>query len=185
MRVFFAFDLNSELKEELASVQQQLLTWFADDLRYSKKDSLHLTLKFFGEVEEAECSRLKEAISLIAQSSDPFEVKLSRVGCFPERGAPRVIWSGLSNQSGVLTDCYNRSEDEFSKLGYEKEKRPFHPHITLARPKKNANPNDIRKMIERLEMKDLAQEISEVSLFQSILSNKAAHYEKIFSVSLK
>jgi RNA 2',3'-cyclic 3'-phosphodiesterase len=134
VRVFFAIELPSEVKERAAEAITRL-RGAAPEVRASweRVEKLHITLKFLGEIAHERLSALSAAGTRAAQSSQPFRLTLEGAGAFPPRGNPRVLWLGIRDSSGVLAELHGRLEEECARAGFAREERPFHPHLTLAR----------------------------------------------------
>jgi RNA 2',3'-cyclic 3'-phosphodiesterase len=112
----------------------RLRTTFPDArAAWERPEKLHITLKFLGEVEQARVADLSHAAERAAVSPAPFELTVAGAGAFPPRGAPRVLWIGVGDSSGELAGLQSRLEDECAAAGFPRERRPFSPHLTIAR----------------------------------------------------
>ena len=126
MRAFLAIPLPPPTRQALASVANQI-----DGLRAQKPHTIHLTLRFLDEI--ADPAPIVEALTPVAAAHEPFEMSLERIGVFPPRGAPRVVWVGLGAgemQAGALAAGI---ENALVPLGFRRERRPWHGHVTLGR----------------------------------------------------
>lgn len=96
---------------------------------------MHLTLKFFGDVDTTRLSDIEDALTRSAAGVGPFALKLQGAGTFPLGGpaAPRVLWLGVEDVSGGLAELRQRFERECEAAGFAREARPFRPHLTLGR----------------------------------------------------
>jgi RNA 2',3'-cyclic 3'-phosphodiesterase len=105
------------------------------DCRWVRGDGLHITLHFFGELDEARVGEVMAAVAPAAAAATPFPLALGGVGSFPPRGAPRVLWlgvvGGLQPLAALALDCQER----ICAAGFEVEERPFAAHCTLGRPR--------------------------------------------------
>jgi 2'-5' RNA ligase len=105
------------------------------DCRWVRGDGLHLTLHFFGELDEARVGEVTAAVAPAAAAATPFPVVLGGLGSFPSRGTPRVLWlgvvGGLEPLAVLALDCQER----LRAAGFEVEDRPFAAHCTLGRPR--------------------------------------------------
>lgn len=126
-RLFIAIDLPEQ--------QRRLLAELRDDLagvRWVRPEQLHLTLAFLGEVPQEMLAPLRQLLAQIR--SVPFQLELGRLGCFPPRGIPRVLWIGVQPQP-LLLQLERAVNSAVVSCGLTLEARPFSPHITLARRK--------------------------------------------------
>ena len=146
-------------------------------LRTVPPHQLHFTLKFFDDLPEARIASAKGAAERTAASSPAVALSLSGLGVFPPRGPARVLWVGCGAGAEGLLALAAAAEAELSREGFERETRPFSPHLTLARVK---DPRASRGAAE-LAASGAAfdggtLELSELVLFQSVLGpSGAAH----------
>jgi 2'-5' RNA ligase len=131
MRAFIAIELEDHVRAALARVQDEAPV-SGRGVRWVKPESLHLTLKFLGAVEDARVERVTGAMRAAVASAAAFELTARGVGCFPNARSPRVLWAGLADQPALLA-LAERIERECRALGFPAEDRPFRSHITLAR----------------------------------------------------
>jgi 2'-5' RNA ligase len=105
----------------------------APRLAWVRAESLHLTLRFLGEVDAATVARAEAAVRGAARSLAPFTVALGGLGGFPSAGTARVVWAGVVEGSEPLRAVQRVLEDELAARGIPPEGRAFHPHVTLGR----------------------------------------------------
>jgi 2'-5' RNA ligase len=98
--------------------------------RWARVEGLHVTLKFIGHVDDVAVEKIKVALRPIKTA--PFEVKFRGVGFFPNPNAARVFWAGV-NGSDHLPLLASTIDAALEKLGFSRETKPYHPHLTLAR----------------------------------------------------
>lgn len=134
LRVFCAVELPAEVRQRAAAHAARLRERFGEvRASWPRAEGLHLTLKFLGEIEESRVALLQAAAARAAEKSQAFGLTIEGAGAFPPRGAPRVLWLGVRDPSGGLAQLQSRLEDECAGSGFEREERPFRPHLTLAR----------------------------------------------------
>ena len=126
-RLFVAVDLPDDIKIALAALGHGL-----PRVRWLTPEHLHLTIRFIGEVDVELFAAIRE--ELTGQSLPSIVCRLQGVGCFPPRGKPKVIWTGVQAEAGLIR-LQTTVEQDLRRLGVVPEKRKFMPHITLARPK--------------------------------------------------
>lgn len=100
------------------------------DARWQDRGQLHLTLRFFGEIEASQAEDL--AATLLQVRCEPFALALRGVGHFERRGRPHTLWAGVA-PSEPLAALQRRVEATARRMGLPPEPRRFAPHITLAR----------------------------------------------------
>ena len=124
IRLFAAIAAPPEIGEGLARRQQGL-----PGARWRPLETLHVTLRFFGEVSEPLASDLDAELSLVAGA--PFDLKLEGVGTFGEGRDLRAVWAGVA-ESEPLRQLAGRCEAAARRAGLKPELRAYHPHVTLA-----------------------------------------------------
>lgn len=131
IRSFMAIPLDAATLAHVTGLQRELQREI-DGVRWSRPETLHLTLRFFGDI-EAECleKAAKTVLSVDALGS-PFELPLQGLGAFPSPARPRVLWLGFA-PSTELQRLHARLETLLEEAGIPPEQRPFSPHLTLGR----------------------------------------------------
>ncbi|HXF96252.1 MAG TPA: RNA 2',3'-cyclic phosphodiesterase [Gemmatimonadales bacterium] len=179
MRLFVALNLPDPVREALWRAAEPLR---ALDLpvRWVRPESLHVTLKFLGDVGEEREPELVAALRRAAGQggeSRPLTLTLREFGAFPDLGAPRVLWVGIAAEP-ALELLQHRVEREFAPLGFPPEGRPFRPHLTLGRAERDARARDFRRLapaVERLRFEETVT-IETLDLMQSTLRPDGAVY---------
>jgi 2'-5' RNA ligase len=125
IRCFFALWPADELRTKLATLTRETVKKRGKPVQ---PGNLHITLAFLGNIniESLDCY-LQQAENV---RFSPFELVLDEVGYFPR---PKVFWAGASEMPDALSQLHFDLNQQVSACGYEPEKRPFVPHITLAR----------------------------------------------------
>jgi len=188
IRAFIAIELPDEIHRKLEQVSNDLQGQLADmPVRWVRADSIHLTLKFLGDVSETNVEMVTEILAAEAAGRGPFEISLGSMGVFPNVKRPRVIWVGVEAPDDLAV-LQRRIESQLTRLGYAPDRRPFSPHLTLGRVSRNAAPHQIRALSEGLQKQKLgflgAARVTEVHLFRSDLKPSGAVYTKLFSAVL-
>ena len=177
MRLFVALNLPREERRAIRAATEQLR---ASNLpvRWTPEDSLHLTLKFLGEVPLGALESVETAVSEAAGRNEAVVVELDGVGAFPTLERPRVIWMGASGGKGLLS-IHRATEEHLAPRGFEPEGRPFHPHVTLGRVKKHARTGDTKSLVGLAETVTHAGRvgIGTVDVMRSHLTSSGARYE--------
>jgi 2'-5' RNA ligase len=174
MRQFLALEIPEEVREALAGLKRDLEPrgrgW-----RFLRPESIHLTLRFFGEVPPADDAEHRTTWAEAVRGHPPVELLLDGVGVFPSPGRPRVLWVGLRDETAApgLAALAGDLEQAARQRGFRAEERAFRPHLTLARVRRGARatapPADAS--IEPLRFR-----CDEVVLFRSVLDPAGARY---------
>jgi 2'-5' RNA ligase len=136
IRSFIAIELPAEITAALEEVSGELKKALGTDrgLSWVKPGNIHLTLKFLGDVDASSVEDISDQLAEAAVGIPPFELALTTIGAFPGTRNPRVLWVGI-DVPDVLRDLKENIEDALDELGFEREDRPFRPHLTLCRVK--------------------------------------------------
>ncbi|NWG03998.1 MAG: RNA 2',3'-cyclic phosphodiesterase [Syntrophaceae bacterium] len=184
IRSFLAIELPTPILKKIEGVQEDLRLTRAD-VRWVNPEKIHLTLKFFGNIEESRIEPIFKAIEGPVQNTSPFSLKVRGVGAFPLIKNPRVIWIGLMNGEEVLTVLQNQIEIKLREIGFEPENRPFHPHLTLGRMKSNLGREALVGRMEKHQEEEFGDfQIEKVVLFKSDLKPTGPIYTPLREIKL-
>ena len=176
-RVFCAIELPETVRELALKHIARLKEAVPDaNASWSRNSNLHLTLKFLGETLLPSVADFSTAVSRAVTGNQRFSIRLERTGVFPKPAQPRVLWIGINDFAGKLTELHARLENESAAVGFEKEHRPFHPHLTLARLRQ---PNSARSLAAthlQLEFAPVEVVVSELLVIRSELSSAGSKY---------
>ncbi len=177
MRAFIAIDLPDSLHAALRETQQTFRS-AAPDARWTRPEGIHLTLKFLGEISDAQVKQVVESLAQIGKF-EPFRVDVQGFGFFPQARRARVFWVGVEAPP-ALAELAARVEREMEKAGFPREDRAFTPHLTLARFQVPRPQPELEAAVARQETTSLGGfEASEFFLFESKLSPQGAQYRKV------
>ena len=140
MRLFVALNLPPPVREALWAATARLRD-LELPVKWVRGEGVHLTLKFLGDVADAQEGELAAALARAAAGGRALSLALGGFGVFPDFRRPRVLWVGIAPEPG-LEILQHRVEQEFAPLGFPTEARPFRPHITLGRAGREARPRD-------------------------------------------
>lgn len=186
MRLFIAIDLPEVLIKKIKILQDEIKRGCRARVSWSIPENIHLTLKFLGEVQEGKIDDIKEKIEDAGKGVGPFLLSVNGIGYFPNPHRPRVIWVGIKTYDNMLNTLYERLESGLKELGFEKEDRRFHPHLTLGRIKEITRKTALKGMPDNLNGSDeLGKFKAEgICLYKSELNPKGAVYTKLFECKL-
>jgi len=176
VRLFVAVELPDALKEAVEALQAPLRR-FGAAVSWTRPAGLHGTLKFLGEVAPERRAAIEAALAPVAAHA-PFELRLRRLGVFPGWSGPRVIWLGLKPAEPHCAALYHTVEDALAPVGFPRESRPFHPHLTLGRVRERRGLDALAAHLHaEADGVDLgAFTVREAVLFQSQLRPAGAVY---------
>ena len=174
-RLFIAVELPDDVRRLLGSVVRELAATGAD-VKWSRPESMHLTLKFLGDTAEEEVANLARVLDAAAAAGRPHAATLGGLGAFPDLRRPRVLWIGLDEPSGELVALQKRIEEATRYLA-EPDPRGFEGHLTLGRVRSSRRGRELSEMMQgyRLESK-LAIPVREIVLIRSVLGRDGPTY---------
>lgn len=149
IRTFIAVDVNPETRAALAR-DLSFLKREAPRVKWSSVDNLHLTLKFLGDVKENDLDELFSALDEALTGFEPFVIAVGGIGVFPHWRTPRIVWAGCGDGADEATRLQRVIDRACADLGYEAERRPFQPHLTLGRVKLPADADGLREAVDSL-----------------------------------
>lgn len=167
MRLFIAFDVSKEAKDELIGAQKKL--------KYAKLNlvrEFHLTLKFLGEVDEENVEEIKQKLKKVKFNS--FEAELGSTGTFPSEDYIKVVWVGLEPKKSI-NELQQSIENALESM-FPKDTR-FHPHITLARVKFVEDKEQFKGNLKGIETKKIGFSVDSFKLIKSELRPGGPVYE--------
>jgi RNA 2',3'-cyclic 3'-phosphodiesterase len=181
MRLFVALDVPQTVKDKIERDVVETLGDSVEGARWTRPEGRHLTLAFLGDVADERTSGVVAALAQAARRHEAFAAAFAEVGGFPNARRPRVLWLGIGDGRDQMTALAESVTDALEPLGFPKEKRPFHPHFTLAR-------FPAPRVIDDLPSVDVPEDrftVDELTLFRSQLHPKGARYSVIESVKLR
>lgn len=180
-RVFIALDLSDDARAALGRELRRLARALPG-VRLSDPASLHLTLAFLGEVDDATLAAVSALTGEVARETAPFHLALGRLGVFGPVEAPRVVWAGVGGELPRLRAFQRRLVDALEPLGFPRDPRPFSPHLTLARLKQAPMSGAARHLAKLLDGRPPAPtpwQVTEARVMRSDLSTTGASYSVI------
>lgn len=142
MRLFLAIELPDEVRQHLASVSSSLEASWARPgaerwpaVSWTKESNLHVTLTFLGEVPNERLPELQDGLATVPMPPSPLRLFAHRLRAFPSSNAARVIVARVMGHVEELTALHAAIEARCAAMGFERENRPFRPHVTLGRPR--------------------------------------------------
>ncbi len=134
MRAFLAIELNNHVIDNIKQTQKTLKNTDYAKIKYVEEKNMHITLKFFGDINPRKQKQITKIINNTITNYEPYTIKIANIGAFPNIKRPRVIWTGIKDKNNYTINLIKQLDEEFSKIGFEKE-RNYKPHITLGRVK--------------------------------------------------
>lgn len=177
LRVFCAVELPDEVRGAAAAHAARLRRDFPEArASWARTETLHITLKFLGEVEAARVAVISGAAGAAAEGFGQFSLTVGEAGTFPPRGAARVLWLGVRDESGGLARLQRRLEEGCEAAGFQREPRAFKPHLTLARLRAPKDAHALSEAHRRSTFGPHAFSVSELVVMRSELGPGGSRY---------
>ena len=193
VRSFVAIELPQAVQDHLADVQEQLAARMGESaraVRWTRPESIHLTLQFLGDVAVMRLQMVKMAVAQGCQQTQPFHLETGGLGVFPTLRRPRIIWIGLEGDDeamDALTRLQTSVSSALTRIGYKPDKE-FKPHLTLGRVRESARPGDLSAIAQAVSQagrpKAVRFPVNAVSLMQSELRPGGSIYTRLSHVEL-
>ena len=148
VRSFLAVPVPDAGIQALEAVVKILDPEIGRHIRWVRPEGIHVTLKFMGDIPVATAENILEVLPAVTAGFSPFELAISGLGAFPNLRRPRVLWAGLTGELKRLSELQAAVDDAVGKLGLPKEQRPFSPHLTLGRVRREVTDGHLRKIEE-------------------------------------
>lgn len=165
-------DLENEIKNSGANV------------KLVEPENIHITLKFLGDTKYELIDSVEKIIKESVKDTEPFEINLKGSGVFPNRNYMKVLWVGIENgeKIGLIAD---KIDQQITSLGFEKERRKFSPHLTIARVRSAKNKDKLLKVLDKYSEVDFGKNtINSIRLMKSELTSEGPIYSIIKDIKL-
>ncbi|HEX7523736.1 MAG TPA: RNA 2',3'-cyclic phosphodiesterase, partial [Candidatus Deferrimicrobium sp.] len=132
MRAFLGIGLPTGVREAIASATAEV-RGLHDPVAWAAPANLHITLDFLGEISPERVALVERSMRDVASGIGPFSLTAEGGGAFPGTRYPRVLWVGFLEPLELVRQLQQNMENALSGVGFPREDRPFHPHITVGR----------------------------------------------------
>jgi RNA 2',3'-cyclic 3'-phosphodiesterase len=190
MRLFIGIELPGSVRELAADAAGRLRHAVEAAapraaIRWVASGNLHVTIWFLGGLDDEGVEGVRTAFRSRLESPG-FTMSLCGAGAFPPSGAPRALWLGLASGGDALRAIHRELAARLHPLGFEPERRPYAPHLTVARVKDLARSDTaaLRRALQDLEVAPAAADIGHVTLFRSEPSAAGQRYTSVLRVPL-
>jgi 2'-5' RNA ligase len=180
-RGFIAVDIDATQK--IVKLGREIKQTGAN-VKLVEAENIHITLKFLGDTDEALIGKIEEIMKNAVKGLEPFKIKLRGAGVFPNPKYIKVIWVGMEDGQ-VLGEIANKIDEQLSELGFDKEKRKFSAHLTIARVRNARNKDQLLRIIENYKDFEFTTiNIDSIKLKKSDLTPKGPIYSNLIKVEL-
>ena len=188
VRLFVACEIPDDVKETIGEVIEGLRQKSGSAVRWIKPEGVHVTLKFLGEVPTKKLPAIKLAIQEAVVGHSPFELEFSTIGTFGGREGMRIMWVGIAGDVLRLEALVRAVNAALAVVGFEPERRPFRPHLTLGRVRDEISTRqraEIEVAVGKSGVPNASWRTAQVSLMRSRLTTQGASYEVLATFPLR
>jgi 2'-5' RNA ligase len=184
IRTFIAVEIPEKVISSIARVQEGIKN-YGFKIRWVRPESIHLTLKFLGNIEAADTENIGRAVFEASKEYTPLSLQAKGIGVFPGIKRPRVVWVGITGQLETLVRLQKTLDKNLEAIGFPKEKRPFKGHLTLGRIKKKIDTNTFIEALDTFgNFETETFTADRVVLYKSELKASGAVYTKLMNARL-
>lgn len=174
--------MDDDLKPKINKIIRQFKQ-IDTKIKYVELNNLHLTLKFFGDIDTNGLEVLENAISKVISEFKPFKINIKGCGAFPNNNHIKVIWIGIEDDT-ILKELHDKLDSEFARLGFDKDKK-FSTHLTIGRMKSAKNKSQVKTTIEEFDNIEIGEMMVEkITLKKSTLTPSGPIYDNIYEFEL-
>lgn len=184
VRAFIALETVPDAKREIRSLQEKLRRFHDARVSWVRSEGVHLTLKFLGDVKTELLPDIEKLIENCASQVSPFELATTVTGGFPNLKKPRVLWIGLDGGE-QLEQLQRDIDNALSSLGFERERKRFHPHLTVGRVRSIDSRSGLNEYLSNYDFPQIRWMVNKIRLMSSILKPGGAEYRELAGVSLR
>ncbi len=185
IRAFLAIEPPEDILQKISDLQEKLKQEISGRLSWTRPQGQHLTLKFFGDISKENINNICAAVQKRTVSEQKLNLKVEKLGVFPDARKPRVLWCGITGDVENLTNFQKKLDGDFSAIGFPAEDRSFKAHLTLARIKDSRDMTGMSEALKKHDSFKAGEFIADkLFLFQSNLSPQGAVYTKLAEFAL-
>lgn len=178
VRVFYAIEFDESTREYIYE-KQQIAKKFCINGKFTRKENIHLTLQFMGELPIDKKIELYKVLDEAYRNKKKFTIDITGIGKFDKRDGS-ILWVGIQKYNEIKK-IYNNLQWNLKKLGYKVEDRPYKPHITIGRKVKFGRQFEEVKNVVSFN-KSVC--IEKITLMQTIQTKGVLEYYPIYSIKL-
>jgi len=186
IRAFLAIEPPEDILQAMSRLQEKLKREISGRISWTKPQGKHLTLKFFGDITAEDIKNICAAVENRIVSGSSLNLKIEKMGVFPDARRPQVLWCGVTGDVEKLSVLQKQLDSDFASIGFPKEDRPFRAHLTLGRIKESRGLSGISEALTKHNAFAAGEfGCKELILFQSRLLQQGTVYTKLAKFPLK
>lgn len=184
LRTFVAVEVSNAARRYAQSLMDELESKLTG-VHWTRRDNLHLTLKFLGDIPESEINGVCRAIRAAVAAQQPFEIQCAGLGAFPSDARPRTLWVGIRQGDERLRQLQGEIDGQLTSYGFAPERRRFHGHLTIGRIRQRIGltadqVNQVCQLVDRERSAEgVFMELDQVVTFSSFVDSTGRVYQPI------
>ncbi|TWU58914.1 2',5' RNA ligase family [Rubripirellula tenax] len=185
-RSFIAIPLSREITKAAVRLIDRLKV-SGDGIKWVPTDNLHLTLKFLGDIETNDIPKISDVVRGVLEEYEPFDLQFAGTGGLPTLEKTRVVYAGIDDVSGSLTQIVENLELDLAELGFKREPRDYVPHLTLGRTRGGSRKasGDVIARVEAASSVSLGtMPVDQVLIVGSFLDKQGPTYHVLDTIDL-
>ena len=183
-RLFVGARVSVETANAIAACAEMLQRRARDariDMKWVAPTNYHITVKFLGQVRDEAIGAICDALELACVGFEPFKLRCGRLGAFPSLDKASVVWAGV--EGNALDPVAAKIDAAMEAVGFAREARPFHPHVTISRLSESRPVRDL--VLPLAEQMFSESRIDGVTLFESVTKSSGPAYSELHRIGFK
>lgn len=176
LRLFIGIPLENKAQEQLTGFYSKF-----SGIKTVKKENLHVTMQFLGDIEEDQLDAIKAAMDKACAGFYAFEITCTRCSAFPSQRKAKAVWVNVDKGASQVRKLFRDLDKCLAGIKYEKEERAFIPHVTIGRTKQAV---DITAQAAELKF-EIKSNAGKITLFSSVLDPSGPVYSRLYERSLE
>lgn len=188
VRLFVACEIPEDVKQTIGGVIETLRGRSGTAVRWIRPEGVHVTLKFLGEVPVKKLPAINLAVQAAVGGHSPFDLEFANIGTFGGREGLRIMWVGIAGDVLRLEALVRSMNAAMAVVGFEPERRPFRPHLTLGRVRDEIPTRqraEIEVAVGKMAVPPRSWRTTQVSLMRSHFTPRGVTYEVVGTFPLR
>lgn len=188
MRLFISINLPERSRILIENKVDLIRDSVTQDIKWVDSHQWHLTLKFLGDVTPGQIPEIKQHMQQAIGNISQFPAQFRSIGAFPHLNHPRVLFVDVDRGGDRLKIIHDNLEQELIKSDFERDDHQYHPHLTVARSRKQTDMDRLGRVYRQFTDRNFINvfmQARKLSLMESHLYPEGPEYEEIYSCNLK
>lgn len=187
-RLFVAISLPDSVKAEIEKLQMELRQVFRNDVRWTRREQFHLTLKFLGAVDPQAVDELIVSLHSACEHLPSLQARAEGIGCFPSLRHPRVLWVGVNDAGERLSLVQSAVERAVDRFSSEQSEVKFSGHVTLGRIQRmnHTQTETLANLADKMASHSFGEwDVKQIELIRSELGAGGSRYTTLAEIPLR